>query len=166
MDRRIGLIAGLTCLIASAHCQSISTDSGDYRPLKGSKELGIASNWISVNGHTFNSFSGDFGYYLTPNLVGVASVSFDRSTGSQEALFFIGGRYEFISSGKIVPYLRAGLYRRTGNNAVTTDKAGVGANFYLRQGTAIFAELGFYRFGHQTRDTTTSLDVGIRIFFK
>jgi hypothetical protein len=93
--------------------------------------------------------------------VGFSKVG-DSPTASH---IFVGARYEFNTTGQMVPYVLAGIsFDDAGNNNTSTFKAGVGVNYFLRPNSAFFAELTFFK--PSGSDTVTSLDFGLRVFFK
>lgn len=164
MDKKIWAAAALACVAGAASAQE-----NIIRPVQGAKEIGISGNWTSVGGTSAYSITGEFGYYFTNNVVGETAVSFFKAGGgSVSTLWFLGGRYEFNTSGQFVPYVLAGLwYENTGSGGQTstTFKGGAGFNYYVHPNSAFFAELSFFRFSGDS-DTTTSLDFGLRMFFK
>jgi hypothetical protein len=138
------------------------------RPVQGAKEIGIFGNWTSVGGTNSYAINGDVGFYFTNNIVGQVGFGFSKSGGGPTAThIFLGGRYEFnvAPNGPFVPYILAGVsFDDTGSQHESTFKAGVGANYFLRSDTAFFAELTFFK--PSGSDTVTSLDFGLRVFFK
>lgn len=161
MDKKILLAAALACVAGVASAQD-----NIIRPVQGAKELGIFGNWTSVSGTNSYSVNGDVGYYFTNNLVGQVGFGFSKAGGGPTAThIFVGGRYEFNTPGEIVPYVLAGIsFDDTGSDNTSTFKAGVGANAFLRPNAALFAELTFFK--PSGSDTVTSLDFGLRVFFK
>jgi hypothetical protein len=161
MDKKIILAATLACVAGSASAQE-----NIIRPVQGAKEVGIFGNWTSVQGSNAYSINGDVGYYFTNNVVGQVGFGFSKVGGGSTAThIFVGGRYEFNTSGQMVPYVLAGVsFDDAGNNSTSTFKAGVGVNYFLRPNAAFFAELTFFK--PTGSDTVTSLDFGLRVFFK
>ena len=164
MDKKIWLAAGLACVACAASAQE-----NIIRPVQGAKEVGISGNWTSVGGTNSYTITGSVGYYFTNNLVGQTALSLNKVNGGSVAtLWFLGARYEFNTSGQVVPYVLAGMfYENTGSGGqtATTVKAGAGVNYYIHPNSAFFAELAFFRFSGDSQ-TTTSLDFGLRFFFK
>jgi hypothetical protein len=161
MDKKILLVAACAGLFGVAAGQDVIV-----RPTQGAKEIGIFGNWTSVSGSNSYSVNGDVGYYFTNNLVGQVGFGFSKVAGSNTAThIFVGGRYEFNTPGQFVPYVLAGIsFDDAGNESDSTFKAGVGMNYFLRSNAAFFAELSFFK--PTGSDTTTSLDFGLRVFFK
>jgi hypothetical protein len=162
MDKKILLATALACVAGAASAQE-----NIIRPVQGAKEIGISGDWTSVGGTSSYSITGSVGYYFTNNLVGEAAISLSKTSGSSVAsLWFLGGRYEFNTSGQLVPYVLAGgFFESTGGASASTVKAGVGLNYYTHPNSAFFAELTFFKFSG-TSESTTRLDFGLRMFFK
>lgn len=161
MDKKILLVAALACVAGVASAQE-----NIIRPVQGAKEIGIFGNWTSVSGSSFYSINGDVGYYFTNNVVGELGLGFSKASGGPSTThIFAGGRYEFNTSGQIVPYVLAGVsFDDTGSDNSSVFKAGVGMNYFIRPNAAFFAELTFFK--PSGSDTVTSLDFGLRAFFK
>jgi hypothetical protein len=163
MDKKIWLAAALACVAGAASAQE-----NIIRPVQGAKEVGISGNWTSVGGTSSYTLTGSVGYYFTNNLVGQTAVALFKASGSSTAtLWFLGGRYEFNTTGQMVPYVLAGLFLENngGGSNSSTFKAGAGVNYFTRPNSAFFAELSFFRFSGDG-ETTTTLDFGLRMFFK
>lgn len=161
MDKKILLAAALACVAGAASAQE-----NIIRPVQGAKEIGIFGNWTSVAGSNSYSINGSVGYYITNNVVGQVGLGFSKAAGGPTAThIFAGARYEFNTSGAMVPYVLAGIsFDDTGTNNTSTFKAGVGLNYFVRPNAAFFAELTFFK--PTGSDTVTSLDFGLRAFFK
>lgn len=161
MDKKIVLAAALVGVAGFASAQE-----NIIRPTQGTKEISISGNWTSVGGSNAYSINGGVGYYITNNLVGQVGLGFTKVADSPTAShIFVGARYEFSVMGQIIPYVLAGVsFDDTGNNNTSTFKAGVGANYFIRPNAAFFAELTFFK--PSGSDTVTSLDFGLRAFFK
>src|ERR1044072_196659 len=142
MDKKILLAAALACVAGVASAQD-----DIIRPVQGAKEIGIFGNWTSVGGTNSYSINGEVGYYFTNNVVAQVGLGFSKTGGGPTAThIFVGGRYEFNTSGQFVPYVLAGIsFDDTGSNSTSTFKGGVGANYFLRPNAAFFAELTFFK---------------------
>jgi outer membrane protease len=161
MDKKILLAAALACVAGAASAQE-----NIIRPVQGAKEIGIFGNWTSVGGTNSYSINGSVGYYVTNNVVAQVGLGFSKAGGGPTAThIFAGARYEFNVEGQIVPYVLAGIsFDDTGSDNTSTFKAGVGANYFIRPNAAFFAELTFFK--PSGSDTVTSLDFGLRAFFR
>lgn len=161
MDKKILLAAALACVAGAASAQE-----NIIRPVQGAKEIGIFGNWTSVGGTNSYSINGGVGYYVTNNVVAQVGLGFSKTGGGPTAThIFVGGRYEFNVAGQMIPYVLAGIsFDDTGSNSTSTFKAGVGANYFIRPNAAFFAELTFFK--PSGSETVTSLDFGLRAFFK
>ena len=161
MDKKILLVAALACVAGVATAQE-----NIVRPTQGAKEIGVFGNWTSVGGSSAYSINGSVGYYVTNNVVAQLGLGFSKSgSGPTATHIFAGARYEFNTEGALAPYVLAGIsFDDTGSNSTSTFKAGVGANYFLRPNAAFFAELTFFK--PTGSDTVTSLDFGLRVFFK
>jgi outer membrane protease len=162
MDKKLILAAALACVAGVASAQE-----DIIRPVQGAKEFGFFGNYTSVGGSNAYSINGSVGYYITNNLVGQASLGFSKVNDSPTATnIFVGARYEFDIQGQLVPYVLAGIYfTDSGNNSDSALRAGGGVNYYVRPNAALFAELTFFKVSGNS-DTVTSLDFGLRVFFR
>src|SRR3954463_6187269 len=103
MDKKIMLAAALACVAGAASAQD-----NIIRPVQGAKEIGVFGNWTSVAGTNSYSVNGDVGYYFTNNVVGQVGFGFSKAGGGPTAThIFVGGRYEFNTTGAMVPYILA-----------------------------------------------------------
>jgi hypothetical protein len=160
MDKRTWLTVALALLSVAAQAQS------NYRPLEGAKELGLFGNWASVSGNNSTGIYIEGGYYVTRNLVAQVSLGSTKA-GSEPTVshIFPAARYEFNTSGQLVPYLMAGFSMDSGGGHSSSKlRMGFGANYYFRPSAAFSAELTFYR--PTGFATVTSLSFGARIFLK